>query len=56
MDVRTTNMSFKGLDLRTVIFLLLALFIVFGIIKKLFKLVIFVALAIIAYYVFTTLF
>jgi hypothetical protein len=33
-----------GLDLRTVIFLLLAIVIVFGIFKKLFKLVIFVAL------------
>ncbi|MBQ6477767.1 MAG: hypothetical protein IJI44_00210 [Erysipelotrichaceae bacterium] len=41
-----------GLDLRTILYLLLAVLIVFGLFKKLFKLVIFVALVGLLLYVF----
>lgn len=41
-----------GLDLKTILYLLLAVIIVFGFIKKLFKLVIIIALIALAFYVF----
>ncbi len=41
-----------GLDLKTIFYLLLAVIIVFGIFKKMFKLVIFLALAGVLFYFF----
>lgn len=51
--IRGTNMKFLlGLDFRTILYLLLAVLVVFGIFKRLFKLVIFIVVLGVLFYLF----